>query len=88
MELDLSEPYVSIDVLRAELPSWKWKAVRNGMQWYYAGEKAERFVIVHSKASMHDDGTYWYVREGCQEHVYYTWRQAELSSKPKTDAEP
>lgn len=36
--------------LRAELPDWTWRAVRQGMGWEFEGTKGERQVRVYAVA--------------------------------------
>lgn len=52
--------------LRAELPSWEWRAVRNGMGWSYEGTKGQRRVEIRAYAVLTGEDDYetqWRVTE-------------------------
>ena len=52
--------------LRAELPLWEWRAVREGMGWIYEGTKGDRKVLIRPYAMLvgeDDFETQWRVSE-------------------------
>ncbi len=64
--------------LRADAPSWTWKAERCGMGWQYKGSRGDDNLTVYAVAvlsgpSEDDYATQWRVDDGKVAETYSMW---------------
>lgn len=72
---------MSLDILRADLPEWSWRAVRSGMGWRYEGHRGKVRATLQAVSALcgpsGDDFTVrWVVYETGES--YTTWRCREI----------
>jgi hypothetical protein len=77
---------MTLTQLRKELPTWDWRAERDGFGWIYVGTKAFAEVTVRafsvlSGPSDDDYSTQWRVIEGNVSDSYGMFRMRELGGK-------